>query len=65
MRRNSEGASSRNYSGHERSHTEEDETLARRLQAQWISEDSAGAGVGSGAGGGSQVMHTYCYCYPL
>lgn len=37
--------------------TEEDEALARRLQAQWISEDTAaGVGIGGALGGpGPQV----------
>lgn len=40
---------------HCRSRTDEDEELARRLQEQWISEDSAGGGAGGG-GGGFQVL---------
>lgn len=44
---------------HRRAKTEEDEALARRLQAQWISEDSAGGGQGGDNDmGGVQV--NYC-----
>ena len=41
---------------HRRARTEEDEALARRLQAQWISEDSAGRDdEGDNGMGGLQV----------
>ena len=45
---------------HRRARTEEDEALARRLQAQWISEDSAGGGEGGDIDmGGVQVTCIY------
>ena len=46
---------------HRRGRTEEDEALARRLQAQWISEDSAGGdGGGDNDMGGVQVPYDIC-----